>query len=1073
MENSWHNLCKVREDILKHEITMSEFAADLYAVKNKTAIEVYNDPELFFNRTYPTDNMKILVKDVLLRLSGNGGKPILTLQVTYGGGKTHTLITLLHLAENGHKYHDNNTVKSFYNYAGVHSIPKTRVAILPFDKFDYHKGLTVVSPEGKKTVCKTPWGSLAYQLMGELGLEYLREHEDNYTPPAQPILEELLKMSARENNSNLILIDEAVIYCRTAVNSDPSKLGTLKDFFQMLTQAVSSQPKSVMVTTLIASQIEAGDNTGKEVLNALQQIFNRFAESQEPVSREDVPEILRRRLFENVADKEYTSSIIDSIVGTYDNFDELTKEHKGKSANKKIRESYPFHPELLNVFQGKWTDLSKFQKTRGLLRLLASVMSNGIKNEDDSLLINAKTFLTKDNKLSSALWNTQEILEQDNWMNILSSELEKARESQLSYPALKNKEIEQSVITTFLHSQPKGKKANTSDIYSMIIYPNIDKMSFDKGLDKWREVSWYLKEDDKNWQLTTTPNLTNMHVKAMESIDTLRIKRELVDLVGKVKKIAKVDSEVKLHKFPNSPKDVPDDGTLRFLIFNPYLSISTNMHEIPDEIKDFFLTTTNKDNPRTYINSLIGLVTDSSKLSILEQRIKKILAWRSIEDSDVIKELDDNQKKELKKRKEKEENDINSIIEGIYSIYITVDEAGKVEYNTIQDMSSNEDHFTKIKKDLYDKGRFLDEVIDYEELLPNTEYNIWGDDEKSKKVSFLVKMFSQFSRLPKLLSSKVIYNSLINGIKEGKFVAYIKRPDGSEKIYWKIEPALEDFDKNKDIEISPIDRAIISILPSEVLINVIEELRTPSDNPININDIKKYFDSNDTPQLNNIDLIYNSIKQLIFDGKIMGKLNDETFLKEEISIEVLSDELILLNPPSQDRFNINDIYNILQEDNISLIDIWNYFSQNTGYKIPWVIVKKIVEDLLKKGLIEIVNKENWPCKKNDANIIKIKKRLKEQKSNKEIDSIDMPSLSSDENFVKSKNLTASSALEDIELQDLPNAVIKLKEVAPNLNFKFNISIECINEFDDSNDKNDIIKKLNEILQNVNKELKFE
>ena len=166
----WHQLCTLREDVKSGTLTEAEFAADLYAVRTGSAPDVYRDPSMFFARTYPTYRMKELVRDVLQRLAGEGGSPVLRLQVAYGGGKTHSLITLLHLAERAGEVADNPTVKEFLSFSGVNGIPDARVALLPFDKLDLHHGLEVVAPNGDKRVVKTPWGALAYQLAGTLAM---------------------------------------------------------------------------------------------------------------------------------------------------------------------------------------------------------------------------------------------------------------------------------------------------------------------------------------------------------------------------------------------------------------------------------------------------------------------------------------------------------------------------------------------------------------------------------------------------------------------------------------------------------------------------------------------------------------------------------------------------------------------------------------------------------------------------------------------------------------------------------------------------------------------------------------
>ena len=156
--NTWHEHCVLRDDVRQGTLELAEFAADLYAVRMKNAPNVYQVPTLFFDRTYPTHKLKTLVQNVLRRLSGKGGNPILTLQVAYGGGKTHALIALLHLAEHGTDFQTHPTVQEFIGFSGLATIPRTRVAILPFDQFDVKNGLSVVSPDGKQKQVKTPWG---------------------------------------------------------------------------------------------------------------------------------------------------------------------------------------------------------------------------------------------------------------------------------------------------------------------------------------------------------------------------------------------------------------------------------------------------------------------------------------------------------------------------------------------------------------------------------------------------------------------------------------------------------------------------------------------------------------------------------------------------------------------------------------------------------------------------------------------------------------------------------------------------------------------------------------------------
>ena len=398
---AWHKYCVLRDDVRQGTLTLAEFAADLYAVRTGDAQNIYRLPNLFFSRTYPTNNLKTLVRDVFQRLSGHGGKPVIRVQVAYGGGKTHALIALLHLAEQGNELKTHPTVKEFMGFSGVDPLPQARVALLPFDKFDVKAGLLVEGPDGKQRRVNTPWGALAYQLAGDEGLAKVAAHETDYITPAEPLLVELLKTPQTEGLSTLILIDETLLYMRNAVNDDPRRLGILQDFFQLLTQAVSRTEGTAIVASLITSDVVSGDSTGDQVLSAVENVFRRVEETVEPVSREDVSELLRRRLFESVPPETTRRAVVDSLTGAMQKLP-LRDSQKDQTAYDRLLESYPFHPDLLDVFYQKWTQLSKFQRTRGVLRTFATALKASDGN-DPSPFVGPSTLLGPDGELSEAI----------------------------------------------------------------------------------------------------------------------------------------------------------------------------------------------------------------------------------------------------------------------------------------------------------------------------------------------------------------------------------------------------------------------------------------------------------------------------------------------------------------------------------------------------------------------------------------------------------------------------------------------------------------------------------------------
>ena len=358
--NAWHEYCVLRDDVRQGTLELAEFAADLYAVRMKDAPNVYQIPTLFFDRTYPTHKLKTLVRNVLRRLSGKDGNPVITLQVAYGGGKTHALIALLHLAEHGTDFQTHPTVQEFIQFSGLTTVPRTRVAILPFDQFDVNNGFQAIAPDGTQKILKTPWGALAYQLAGDKGLEIVAKHEADYINPAEQPLVELLKLPQNEGLATLILLDETLMYTSAAVKVDPNRYGSLRDFFQVLTQAVKKVNNTAIVASLITADIIADDPTDIRVLTMLETIFHRLDETAEPISPGDVSELLRRRLFEYVLPEKKRRPIVNSLIAARQRL-HLQGQHTDQETYNKLLKSYPFHPNLIDVFEQKWTQLDNFQ----------------------------------------------------------------------------------------------------------------------------------------------------------------------------------------------------------------------------------------------------------------------------------------------------------------------------------------------------------------------------------------------------------------------------------------------------------------------------------------------------------------------------------------------------------------------------------------------------------------------------------------------------------------------------------------------------------------------------------------
>ena len=1112
-DNTWHEHCILRDDVRQGTLELAEFAADLYAVRMKDAPNVYQVPTLFFDRTYPTHKLKTLVQNVLRRLSGKGGNPILTLQVAYGGGKTHALITLLHLAEHGTDFQTHPTVQEFIGFSGLTTIPRTRVAILPFDQFDVKNGLSVVSPDGKQKRVKTPWGALAYQLAGDTGFEIVAEHEADYINPAEQPLVELLKLPQNEGLSTLILLDEALMYTSTAVGVDPNRNGILRNFFQALTQAVKKVNNTAIVASLITADIIADDPTSIRVLNMLETIFHRLDEIAEPISQGDVSELLRRRLFEYVPPEKTRRTVVNSLIAARQRL-HLRGHHTDQEAYDKLLKSYPFHPNLIDVFEQKWTQLDKFQRTRGMFRTFALLLRDAF-GKDPAAVVGPNALLSTDTELSDTLQElTKACDEGANWTPILRGELDRARIVQKQLPLLKSREIEAAVLATFLHSQPIGQKAELADLHLLLAHADIDAVSVEKGLAEWRDASWFLKENQSSWALGTTPNLTNMHVRAMARITEDQITENLVKRIRSAA-LGRNTDKVDVHTLPTSPEDLSDTPELRFVIADPKHTAVPG-ENVSASLAAFF--------NRTYRNSVIVLTAENALLAGLRQRIRKILGWESIQNGDDINLLSPEQKTLLPQRKRDDETGISDSVISAYNVLIAVDEDGDIKASLLPPGPNSP--FERVKKALIDEDRLLATSLDPELLTQESYFDIWGEDETAKPVQGLYGMFASLPRLPRLLNRQVFVDTLRRGVTEGQIVLRIVRPDDSQYTYWREAPATDEDFWEKTLEIVPIEHAELHDLSAELLVpGRLPELWQSDNFPTTVGAIREFFDGDEVPKLAADHVLLQAIQSAVQNNLLMARRKDKAYLREPIPDAEITDDLELLTPLepiSGSEISHKTLPDAWENETSSVGKIMHRLAVLKGSPIPWALVVGAVNDAENKRLFEFVDgNPSWPCAAEEADRVGLKvskapvkiapidligtdaiaawesgsptlaliKEVLEAKRGISIpddvfryaveQAIKVGIIASDESltngFYKIRVRKpawmrhAESHLTEIEIQDLAEAVADLADIAPELDFRFRVTITAEGE----PPSNEVLEKINEALQKVTDKLKFD
>lgn len=961
---TWHQLCTLREDVRSGKLTLAEFAADLNDARTGVAPAVYRDPGMFFDRTYATYRMKNLGRDVLCRLAGVGGKPVLRLQVAYGGGKTHTLITLMHLSERGQALEDHRTVKEFMTFAGLAELPQARVALLPGDKIDVLEGLEVYGPHGQKRRVRTLWGALAYQLAGDVGYARLKNHDEDFTIPAEPVLVDLLKAPQQEGLGTLILVDEAVLYYRSLVNNNPRMLGTIKDFYQLLTQATAKVERAALAASLMASKIEANDPTGVQCLSALEEVFERIAEPLEPVTRDDIAEILRRRLFDRVPGPVERRPVVDALMAALNRLP-IQDSQRDQDAYDNLLESYPFHPDLISVLYQKWTQLNKFQRTRGALRLLAYALRESEGN-DAAPLVGVSTLLryidgSNQRGLSPALDELTEVCEESHrWTSSLTGELEKAREIQASLPTLRQREMEMAVVATFLHSQPPGARAANAELLGLVAHPEIDASAISEGLRKWRERSWFLVENPDVWQLGIVPNLNHMHFQAKGRLDEKEVDDELRKRIQAVQALKTADEGVVVHMLPKSPGDVDDNLQLHYLVLEPDCAVTLG-RPLPVDVESYF---TVKKGPRIYRNNVIALVPEAASVAGLREQVRNWLAWKKLEEPDNYKLLTDHQKQQLPGKKQEATNNLPESVVGAYRVLVAVDEDGDVK---AQALSSGDSPFERIKAALIEEERLVTQTLDPDLVLPGSYLELWGKGQAAQRVTDLMAAFGQFTRLPRLLRPDSLYNTLKRGVKEGKMVLRLPRADGSARTWW-LNPPDDDTLRRSELEVQPAKQAQLHNLDPDMLKpGQIRDLWPDAQGPLTLARLRTFFDGAQAPQLAETEVLEQAVRQAVKQGLLMAVEGGIGLFREELPAGRFSDTMLLLPAPAK----IDGADLTAQAlpaawrgeslpDTATLRALIDALALHNEHPLPWTLIQDAVNEALDMGLFEVAA-GTWPC----------------------------------------------------------------------------------------------------------------
>ncbi|KFI25704.1 ATPase AAA [Haematobacter missouriensis] len=629
----WREVVEPHQDVATGEFQQAEFAADLAKVHSGSAPSEYRDPRQFFSRTYLTEGLSTLLIGAAKRLSGSGGDPVVELQTNFGGGKTHSMLALYHMAGQ----------TPVQDLSGLDQLLEKNALTVPKD---IRRAVLVGTSRGPQDVLvaegdrkiRTTWGELAWQLGGAEAFDMVAENDASGIAPGSNLLEALFKKHA----PCLILIDEWVAYLRQIYKVEGLPSGSFDanlSFVQSLTEAVKASPGTLLVASLPASQIEVGGEGGQEALARLKQTFSRVESSWRPASQEESYEIVRRRLFKDIpGDKfHHRDNTLKQFAKMYrENANDFPQGCADEDYRRKLEKAYPIHPELFDQLYTSWGSLEKFQRTRGVLRLMAQAIHELWMSGDPSVMIMPGSVAVSSPRVEPELLHYLDV----SWQAIIAGDVDGTTSTPYkvdqSAPNLNRYSATRRVARTiFMGTAPTAQQQNTGlddkQINLGVVQPGERPAIFGDALRRLTNQAKFMHADLGRYWYSMSASLNRIAADKAAQIEAalvdVTIDAELGKYVNGLSDRGHFDA---VQVAPASSAEVPDEaGGVRAVILGvKYPHNGRDGSEALLEAKD--ILTQRGSTPRVYRNTLVFIAAEARQLDHLKDAVRACLAWGEI-----------------------------------------------------------------------------------------------------------------------------------------------------------------------------------------------------------------------------------------------------------------------------------------------------------------------------------------------------------------------------------------------------------------------------------------------------------
>jgi len=770
----WRDVVTPHADVASGRYQQAEFAADLWQVHLGEGSDEYRKPAEFFRRTFLTESLKRLLVGGVRRLYGEGGDPVVQLQTNFGGGKTHSMLALYHLF-GGAAPGELAGVDSVLAEAGMKTLPKARRVVLVGNKIS--PGNPVTKPDG--TMVRTLWGELAYQLGGPRAFARIAKDDEKATSPGD-VLRELFI----EYGPCLVLIDEWVAYARQLHDQSDLPAGgfeTQFTFAQALTESAKLAKNCLLVVSLPASDsagsphaqvddVEVGGIRGREALDRLRNVVGRVESSWRPATAEEGFEIVRRRLFEPIAGELFKQRDLTAraFADLYrEKAAEFPPECRSGDYEKRIQAAYPIHPEIFDRLYTDWSTLVKFQRTRGVLRLMAAVIHSLWEKGDRSPLILPSTIPIDDPRVQFELTRYLS----DNWAPIIEKDVDGPNSLPMKIDAElpnlgKLSATRRVARTIYLGSALTASAAHRGiedrQVKLGCVMPGETPEVFGDALRRLAAAATYLYQDGPRAWYGTQPTVTKLAEDLAE-----QLKRDPDKVAAELDAKLRADLRrsgdfARIHALPRSGADVPDDYEARLVVLSadhPYSRESGNAAEVAAKA----ILESRGNTPRLYRNTLVFLAADKVRLQDLDEALRKHLAWSSIVAEKEKLNLDPHQARQAETQRQAAEGAVTARLPETYQWLLAPEQPtpkAPVAWQTYR-LTGSDALAVRVSKRLRSEELLVANLGSTILRKHLDEVPLWRGD--SVPIKQLVDDFARYLYLPRVAGPEVLAQSLRDG----------------------------------------------------------------------------------------------------------------------------------------------------------------------------------------------------------------------------------------------------------------------------------------------------------------------